>query len=89
MAVDDKSGAIPPKATSQTSDAPVIVDLGKRRKKLVRRLRNGGGRLMDEVQAAIGEIQRTGRISANAQTVIIVVTEKPNRKGFGKMPMFC
>jgi hypothetical protein len=89
MAVDDKSGAIPPTATPQTSDAPVIVDLGKRRKKLVRRLRNGGGRLMDEVQAAIGEIQRTGRISANAQPVIVVVREKPNRKGFGKMPMFC
>jgi len=50
---------------------------------------NDFGERMNITQAAIGEIQRTGRISANAQPVIIVVTEKPNRKGFGKMPMFC
>ena len=89
MAVDDKTGGTPLTATSQTSDAPVIVDLGRRRKKLVRRLRKGTGKLMDEVQAAIGEIQRTGRISANAQPIIVVVTQKPKSKRFGGMPMFC
>ena len=83
MAADDKT------AHSTTHDGPVIVDLGKRRKKLVRRLRKGTGKLMDEVRAAISEIQKTGRISANAQPVIVVVTQKTKSKRFGGMPMFC
>jgi hypothetical protein len=85
MAVDDTIGGSTRKAASQTSDAPVIVDLGKQKKKKVKALRQGTGELMDEVRAAIGEIQRAGRISSQAQPVIIVVTEKPKAKKFPMM----
>jgi len=83
MALDDKTGGSSRSTTAQASDAPVIVDLGKQKKKKVKALRQGSGVLMDEVQAAIGEIQRAGRISAHAQPVIVVVTEKPKSKKFG------
>jgi Family of unknown function (DUF6200) len=86
MAADDKTGGTT-RTASQTSDAPVIVDLGKQRKKLVKALRRGSGELMDEVQAAVGEIQRAGRISAQAQPVIVVVVERPSKKKF-RIPMF-
>lgn len=87
MAMDDKSGGPSPAATAQTIDAPVIIDLGKQKRKKVKALRVGTGELMDEIQAAISEIRRAGRISSTAQPVIIVVTEKPKSKRFG-MGMF-
>ena len=85
MAADDKTSH---SSAHDTTDGPVVVDLGKRRKKLVRRLRKGTGKLMDEVQAALGEVKRAGKISANAQPVIVVVTQKPKRQRFGGMKMF-
>ena len=78
----------PAKATaSNATEAPIIVDLGKRRRKLVRRLRKGTGKLMDEVQAAIDEIRRAGRISGNVQPIIVVVSPKTKSGKFG-FPMF-
>lgn len=87
MALDDKTGGTSRSTTAQATDAPVIVDLGKQKRKKVKALRAGSGELMLEVQAAIGEIQRAGRISSSAQPVIVVVTEKPKGKKFG-MGMF-
>lgn len=85
MAVDDKTGT--PRTSTAQSDAPVIIDLGKHKKKRVRELREGGGRLLDEVRGAIGELQRAGRVSSSAQPVVVVVVEKPKAKKFG-IPMF-
>jgi len=83
---DEKTGGTSRTDATPTSDAPVVVDLGKQKKKLVKALRQGSGELLDEIQAAIGEIQRAGRISAQAQPVIVVVSEKPKSKKF-RIPM--
>ena len=72
----------------QSTGTPILVDLGKRRRKQIRRLRKGGGKLMDEVTVAIREIQKTGRLSPQAQPVIVIVREKTKGRKFG-MPQFC
>lgn len=72
-------------ATGSTDTAadPIVVDIGKQRRKRVKQLRRGGGKLMDEVHAAIGELRRAGSISATAQPVIVIVRERPRRmRGF-------
>jgi len=84
---DPTSGQTRP--ADQNAPAPIIVDLGKRRRKLVRQLRKGTGKLMDEVQSAISEIQRAGRIPANTAPVIVVVTQKTKRGKMFGLPMMC
>lgn len=89
MATDDKTGTSTHSAKAET---PVVVDLGKQKRKLVRELRDGSGKLLDEVRGAIGELQRAGRLAANVQPVVVVVVEKPKTAKLGKfgrmrMPM--
>jgi hypothetical protein len=59
--------------------SPVIVDLGKRKKKEVKRLRQGGGNLMEEVQGCLDELAASGTITKDAQPVILIVREKRRR----------
>lgn len=75
MGTEQKTPASKPD-TSAGKPAPVLVDLGKKSSKLVKRLRKGKGKLMDSVAATVQELQAAGQIGANAQPVIIVVTEK-------------
>lgn len=74
MGTEQKTPASKPEASAKP--APVLVDLGKKSSKLVKRLRKGKGKLMDSVAATVQELQAAGQIGANAQPVIIVVTEK-------------
>ena len=55
---------------------PIIIDLGKKKRKLVRRLRKGRGELMDDVEDCVQELLTAGAIKEGAQPVIMVVREK-------------
>lgn len=72
----------PPLETAPRTEtkAPIIIDLGKHRRKRVKDLRRGTGRLADEVNDCIQELQAAGTISASAQTVVIVVQQKRKSK---------
>ena len=59
---------------------PVIIDLGKHRRKRVRDLRRGTGRLADQVNDCILELQAAGTLSASAQPVVVVIREKRKSK---------
>ena len=59
--------------------APVVVDLGRKSRKQVRRLRRGGGGLLDSVLDAVSDLRQSGEIAATAQPVIVVVREKRKR----------
>jgi hypothetical protein len=83
MAVGDSTSGKAGSTTEKTHAAPILVDLGRRRRKQVRRLRKGTGKLMDEINIAIGEIQRTGKIASDAQPIIVIVREKPKAQKFG------
>ncbi len=56
--------------------SPVVLDLGKKRRKQIRQLRRGEGRLMDEINGCIEELRTAGTIGAASQPVVIVVQQK-------------
>jgi hypothetical protein len=58
-----------------------VIDLGEHSRKRVRRLRRGEGRLMEKVEDAVAALQEDGVLSANAQTVVIVVRQEPSLSG--------
>ena len=66
------------KDSAKTADrlSPIVLDLGKHKRKSVKRLRNGKGKLVDEAMESIEELQRVGTIPQSAQPIIIVVREK-------------
>jgi hypothetical protein len=66
--------------SGKTSDsaAPVVVDIGKKNRKQIKQLREGRGKLLDEVYGVIAELRIAGSISAGAQPVVVVV--RPRRK---------
>lgn len=59
--------------------APVIIDLGKQRRKRIKDLRRGTGRLADEVNSCVEELKAAGTLSPSAQTVVVVVRQKRRR----------
>jgi len=62
---------------------PVVIDLGRKSRKLVRRMRRGKGKLMNDIMDSIEELKENGEISKDAQPVIVVVRQKRRkRKGF-------
>lgn len=65
---------------AQQASGPVIIDLGKKRKKQVRALRKGRrGPLLDKVHEAVDSLRQQGMIAPDAQTVIVVVRERARR----------
>ncbi len=58
------------------ANGPIVIDLGKHRRKQVKQLREGRGKLMDDVGAVIAELRAAGAIADNVQPVVIVVREK-------------
>ncbi len=61
--------------------APIIIDLGRYKRKRVRRLRRGkSGRLLDKVQDCVDELKTSGQIADSAQPVVIVVREKRKKR---------
>jgi len=66
---------------------PVIIDFGKRKKKDIKQLRNGTGKLVDEIKDGIGELVTNGSGSSGAQPIILVVSEK-RKSGNGLWPIY-
>jgi hypothetical protein len=63
-------------ADTVSEGAPIIVDIGKKRKKQIKQLREGRGKLMDEINGLLEELREAGSISGSAQPVVVVVQEK-------------
>lgn len=66
--------------------APVVLDLGKQRRKQIKQLRRGEGRLLDDINGAIEELRTVGTIGAVSQPVVIIVREK-RRKTKSAFPL--
>jgi len=65
---------------------PILIDLGKKSRRNIKRLRNGEGKLQAEVQETLNELKAKGTIADTAQPVIIIVREKP--RGFSLNPLW-
>ena len=53
----------------------IVVDLGKKKRKSVKRLRKGEGKLMDKVQEVVATMREDGS-SAPGDTIVVVVERK-------------
>ena len=71
--------ANPPAKKPPAVAEPILIDLGKQSRKKTRRLRKGKGGLMRDVGECIEELRHEGKISGEAQPVIVVVRQKRRR----------
>jgi hypothetical protein len=61
-------------------NTPVVVDLGKKKRKQIKDLCRGEGKLLDEVDKVVEELRTSGTIKAGVQPVIIVVKQRRSRR---------
>lgn len=73
--MSNESGRAAPAPEPKRADA-VVIDLGKHRKKRVKALRKGRGKLMAQIDAALEELREQGAVAADAQPVIVIVRER-------------
>lgn len=71
--------------TAQTPEkdekSVVVIDIGKRyRRKHVRRLRKGRGRLMRKLEGLLGDLREDKSLGDNVKPIVVVVKQK-RRKG--------
>jgi hypothetical protein len=70
---------------------PVIYDLGSRKKKYIRRLKNGRGELMAEVALAVEQVRANLPDGEGEQNILPVIfiykKKKKGKKGSGGMSM--
>jgi len=74
---ETKSGS----SAAEMDMSPMLIDLGKKKAKDVKKLRKGKGKLVGQIHDTIAELKTAGTISHTAQPVIVVVTEKECSKG--------
>jgi len=85
MSVAEKTGAEMVRTVPAGQPGPIILDLGKKKRKSIKALRNGKGKLLNEVLDAVEELRTVGTISQDAQPVVVIVREKPKTNGI--LPM--
>lgn len=74
MSTESVKGAAAP--SSAQAHGPVVVDLGRKSRKLIKKLRKGEGKLMDEARACVQELKDSGAVPAAAMPIVLVVREK-------------
>ncbi len=70
---------------------PIIVDLGKKKKKQIRRLKRGRGKLVAELEDVLAEVQAQLGSEANGKELVPVVLiyrrKRKRRRGGGLFPL--
>ena len=74
MTVKASDESTRPSANGKQS--PIVLDLGKQKRKAIKRLRKGEGKILDNVMETIDELRTAGTLSNSAQPVIVIVREK-------------
>jgi len=78
-----------PNRTDHTTVTPIVVDLGKKKKKQIRALKRGSGKLMDEVAEVLNRV-RDGLGSEaelkNLVPVVIIYRKKEGKRRAGLLP---
>ena len=63
----------------------IVVDLGAKSAKQVKRLRKGEGKLIDKVKQCLDELRAAGKITGAVQPVVFVVEEEAASFNFMRM----
>ena len=71
------------------AERPIIIDLGKAKRKRIKALKRGRGKLMEEVTCALNEASddirsRLGEEAANGPLIPVVLIYRKKRKRRGK-----
>ena len=67
---------------AKSAPEPIIIDMGKKSRKQVRKLRKGKpGRLLDRVSETVEHLREAGTLAEDAQPIVIVVKQKTRRRG--------
>jgi hypothetical protein len=66
--------------SSAEAPRPVVVDLGTKKRKQIKKLRKGTGPLMDDLQELLEKLRAAGHLAAGATPVVMVVKQKPRRR---------
>lgn len=65
---------------TETKDKLLILDMGSRSKKQIKRLRKGTGRLMERLQDTLDTLRSEGQLSSE-NPVVVIVKEKRKSRG--------
>lgn len=72
----DMATTNPTDSSKSSTNLPIVVDLGKRPRKQIKKLTKGGGKLLEEVDTVMQELKVAGKINSSAVPVVIVVKQK-------------
>ena len=62
--------------------AMVVVDIGKRKRKQVRDLKKGSGKLVGRIEEAIAQMKTDGTLDPASPTVVVIVEKKRRPVGW-------
>ena len=66
----------------ESTGSLLIIDLGKQKKKRIKSLRKGKGKLAGRLQEILAEFKENGTLTAETQPVLIIREKKRKSKGF-------
>jgi hypothetical protein len=78
MSISKETEATPAADSGTEAEDPalVVLDIGKRKKKQIKRLRKGRGKLLRRIDEAVEGLKADGLVQSDAQTVVVVVEAK-------------
>ena len=88
MATTSVATVSPDLASGSAQMPPVVLDLGKTKKKLIRALKNGEGRLMEDVAEAVEAVRNNLSPELEGKTLIpvVIVYERKVARKRGLLP---
>jgi len=86
MATDPNSAKSPstkdaPTPGEEAATGPILVDIGKAKRKDIKKLRNGKpGKLLSRVSETLEHLREAGTLAEDSQVVVIVVRQRPRAR---------
>ncbi len=65
-------------ATLSSTKAPILIDLGRKSRKKIKKLKKGEGSLMEDLSATLEQLKSEGAIGEGAQVIVAIVERKPD-----------
>ena len=77
-----------PRSAAGAAIAPIVLDLGKKKKKLIKALKRGEGKLMEDVAQAVEEVRSNlgGHAVGKDLIPVVIVYERKRRSRGGLLP---
>ena len=70
------------KGQTGSTTSPIFIDLGKRSRKAIKKLRDCDGKLMVRISDTLESLVAGGQIKKDSQTIVVIVQERrPRKKG--------